>query len=487
MKKILFVAAGAIILLIAVLVTRTVMIGADTSIAVTPIQYEFYDGEAIAERLGEAVRIRTISWGDGRTPDANAFGAFAAFLERAYPAAHEAMTVERAGGYSLIYRWKGADAAQKPVGFIAHMDVVPVEQGTEDQWTRPPFSGDIHDGALWGRGSLDDKGHLMPIFEAIERLAASGFAPSRDIYLLIGHDEELGGPNGAAAIAETLKARGVHFAFTLDEGSGVVDGLVPGVDKPVALISTAEKGSITLRFTARAEGGHSSAPQPDTAVSLAARAVVAASDHPFPAKIDANVTAFLHAIAPELPFFNRMLLSNLWLTDHMVKTRLMKDPVTAASLHTTTAPTMIEGGAKSNILPQNAYAIINYRIHPRDSVQSVRDRAQRLAGGDIAIEVLSSQEPSPQSSIKSDAYKAIADTTAMIFGPVPVAPSLTLQGTDSKHYVDLADDNYRFTPFIYENADLKRIHGTDEHVSLENLARAAAWYEAFIRKTAGAP
>lgn len=485
MKKMPFIALGAVVLLAAVLVGRTMMIGSNASVAQTPIAYDVYDGEAIAGRLGEAVRFKTISWGDGRAPDADAFNGFAAFLARAYPAAHEAMTVERADGYSLIYRWPGSDASQKPIAFLAHMDVVPVEQGTEDQWTRPAFSGVIHDGALWGRGSLDDKGHLMPILEAMEKLAASGFAPSRDIYLLIGHDEELGGPDGAAAIAETLKARGVHFDFTLDEGSGVVDGLIPGIAKPVALISTAEKGSITLRFTANAEGGHSSAPQPDTAVSLAARAVVAMSDHPFPAKIDANVVAFLHAIAPELPFFNRMLLSNLWLTDHMVKTRLMKDPVTAASLHTTTAPTMIEGGAKSNILPQQASAIVNYRIHPRDSVASVRERAMRLAGENINVEVLSAQEPSRQSSIKADAYLAIAETTALIFGDVPIAPSLTLQGTDSKHYVDLADGNYRFTPFVYENADLKRIHGTDERVSLENLARAAAWYEALIRRTAG--
>src|SRR5690606_14608836 len=251
------------------------------------------------------------------------------------------------------------------------------------------------------------------------------------------------------------------------------------------LISIAEKGSTTLKLTAHAEGGHSSAPGKDTAVSIASRAVLAVNDEPYPLEIDADMVKFLHAIAPEMPFAQRLALANLWLTKPIIAKTLGESPTAAAALRTTTAPTMIDGGVKVNVLPQNASAVVNYRIHPRDSVAGVKARAERqVAALGVAVEALGGVEPSPQSSTTSAAYKAIAEATRDIFGAVPVAPFLTLQGTASRHYVGAADDNYRFTPFVYEPDDLKRIHGTDERLKIEDLVRGVSWYEAFIRRTA---
>jgi carboxypeptidase PM20D1 len=376
----------------------------------------------------------------------------------------------------------------KPIALLAHQDVVPVEPGTEDRWTHPPFGGVIDDGMVWGRGALDNKGQLIAIMEAVDRLAASGFQPARDIYLLFGHDEELGGEEGAKIIAETLTQRGVTLAMTLDEGSGVVDNLIPGAARPLALIATAEKGSVTLRFTARAEGGHSSAPAKDTAVSLVSRAVVAVTDNPHPVKIDRNVVDFLHGIAPETPFMQRLMLSNLWITGSLVKSRLADNPTTAASLHTTTAPTIISGGVKLNVLPQSASAMVNYRIHPRDSVEDVVSRARNSINDErVTIEVLSASEPSPRASQTGDEYRAIEESVADVFGSISIAPSLTLQGTDTKHFTEIADNNYRFTPFIYEPDDLKRMHGDDERIRIIDLARGAAWYEDFLKRAAGEP
>ncbi|MCB2098555.1 MAG: M20/M25/M40 family metallo-hydrolase [Parvularculaceae bacterium] len=482
LKKILIGSVGAIALFVAILIGRTMALpGANgAAVTLTPPQV---DAAAAAERLGAAIRIETVSWGD-REIDAAAFSAFAAFLERAYPAAHAAMTRETVNGHSLLYRWKGAGDAP-PVGFIAHIDVVPVEPGSESGWTHPAFSGAVADGAIWGRGAMDNKGQLIAMMEAAERLAASGFRPSSDIYFLFGHDEEIGGRAGAGEIRKRLDAQGVHFAFTLDEGSGLGRGLIPGVATPAALIATAEKGATSLKFTAHAEGGHSSAPGADTAISLVSRAIVEASDNPFPPKIDADMAAFLVAIAPDMPFMQRLLLANLWLTKPIVAGALTKDRTTAAALRTTTAPTLIDGGVKVNVLPQTASAVINYRIHPRDSVAGVTERARRQAAKyGVEVESLGGAEPSPQSSTSSAAYKAIAEATIAVFGPVTVAPFLTLQGTDSRHYVGAADDNYRFTPFVYEPDDLKRIHGTDERLKIDDLAYAIAWYEALIRKTA---
>ncbi len=491
MKNFLIVVIGGLAALVLVMGVRTGLSGGGPEAAVTRADLVAYDGAAIAARLGTSIRLQAVSKSLEATPDAQAFAGIAQFLSEAYPAAHAAMERDVVGEYSLIYKWQGTDTganagAQKPIGFIAHLDVVPVETGTEDEWTRPPFSGAVHDGSVWGRGALDNKGQVIALMEAVERLAGEGFAPARDIYFLFGHDEELGGDKGAGAIAERLKARGVSLAWTIDEGSGLAQGIVPGIEKPVALISTAEKGSVTLRFTARGQGGHSSTPAPDTAVSILSRAVLAVTDNPYPLKLDDNVIAFLHALAGEMPFSRRLIMTNLWLTGPLVKNQLKGDALTAASLHTTTAPTIIRGGEKSNILPQQATAIVNYRIHPRDNVEAVRDRAVKLINDDrVTVEIAGGREPSPQSSASGEGYRAIAATTTAIFGDIVLAPALTLQGTDSRHYAEIADDNYRFTPFVYTPDDLQRIHGTDERVKIENLANAAAWYEALMRRTAG--
>jgi carboxypeptidase PM20D1 len=481
---VLVVAAG-LALLAAIMVGRALTLPGASATALAPRDFgSAEENAAVAERLAEALRFQTISHGDGEDHDIAAFDGFAAFLERSYPAAYRVMEREKVG-YSLLYRWRG-DGDAAPIAFIAHIDVVPVEPGTEDQWTHPPFAGVVADGHVWGRGAMDDKGHLIALMEAAERLAASGFRPARDIYFLFGHDEEIGGADGAGGMRRVLDARGVRFEWTLDEGSGLVTGVIPNVVSPIALISIAEKGSTTLRFTASAPGGHSSAPGKDTAVSLAARAVVAVSDHPYPLEIDAEMAAFLRSVAPQLSFSERVVLANLWLTAPFVAKSLGENPTTAAALRTTTAPTMIEGGVKVNVLPQTASAIVNYRIHPRDTVAGVKARAEALiADPRVKVEALGGVEPSPVSSKESAGYRALAETTAEIFGPVPVAPFLTLQGTDTRHFVGAADDNYRFTPFIYEPDDLKRIHGTDERVRIVDIVRAAAWYEALMRRTAG--
>ncbi len=486
MKNAFLVLAGLFLGLLFIAVGRTLLSGSASDIAVTSASYNVYDSEKIAKHLSRAITFKTISDDGDWTPDAEVFGGFADFLATTYPAAHSAMERERVNGHSLVLRWPGAGAAgKKPIAFLAHLDVVPIETGTEGEWAQAPFSGVVKDGLVWGRGALDNKGQIIALMEAAERLAAEGFTPSRDVYFLFGHDEEIGGGGGAAKIVKTLAARGVRFAWTMDEGSGLVQGIIPGVEKPVALISTAEKGSVTLKLTARGQGGHSSTPAPDTAVSILSRAVLAVNDNPHPLKLDDNVVAFMHALAGEMAFAQRLVLTNMWLTGPIVKKQLSANPLTAASLHTTTAPTMIDGGQKLNILPQQASAIVNYRIHPRDSVASVRERAERLINDErVTVEIVGSKEPSPQSSATSEGYQAITKTTALIFGDIPVAPTLTLQGTDSHHYMEIADDNYRFTPFIYQPDDLQRMHGTDERINVENLARAAAWYEAFIRDTA---
>ena len=486
MKKVLMIVAAGLASLVTLMVARTLIFFSPSNAATQQIAMASDPAEAnrLAQLLSQAITYRTISLGQGRPINAAGFNRFNIFLADAFPAIHAVAEKQLIADHSLMLRWPGSgDGA--PIALLAHSDVVPVEPGTERSWTHPPYAGVIEDGRVWGRGALDNKGQLIAIMAAADRLASKGFQPERDVYFLFGHDEELGGGAGAAAMVAALEAQGVSLAMTLDEGSGVVDGIIAAAENPLALIATAEKGSTSLKLSATARGGHSSTPGPDSAVSLVSRAIVAVNDDPYPLKIDKNVVAFLHGLAPELPLAQRVILTNLWITGPFVKDMLGADPNTAASLRTTTASTMISGGVKINILPQTADAFVNYRIHPRDTPESVLARAtKQIDDSRIDITVLGATPASPQSSRTSPAYAAIAQSVHDVFGPIAIAPSLTLQGTDSKHYVEIAEDTYRFTPFIYDRQDLTRIHGTDEFVTIENLARATDWYERFIERAA---
>lgn len=487
MKRILLIAAAGLAALCAIVAVRTAMASGGQTYAFAPPAPDGALDQVVAQHLSEAIRIKTVSHSLKDPADPATLSTMHAFLAQTYPAFSAAAERETVNGGSLLYRWRGTDPDAAPVVFLAHMDVVPVEAGTENDWTRPPFSGDIEGGYVWGRGALDDKGTLITLMEAGERLASEGFRPSRDIYFAFGHDEELGGGEGAAKIAALLAARGVHAAWTLDEGSGVIRGMKGLGPVPVALISVAEKGYASLTLTAHARGGHSSTPPDETAVTIVAKAVATLSDHPYPVKLDGPTAALLARLAPQMPLAKRALVANLWLTRGLVAGALAKDPVLAATMRTTTAPTMIGGGAKDNVIPQEADAVVNFRIHPRDTAEGVMARARKLID-DPRIDISYYEppnEPSPLASTSGEGYAALSKSISATFGNIPVAPFMTVGGTDSKHYAAVTGDAYRFTPFIVEPADLTRIHGTDERIAVEDLGRMTAFYETLIRNAAG--
>lgn len=245
---------------------------------------------------------------------------------------------------------------------MAHQDVVPVTPGTEKDWKYPPFAGTIADNAVWGRGTVDDKGSLVGLFEAIEALAVQGFKPKRSIYLVSGHDEEAGG-SGAIAAAAQLKAKGVKAIFTIDEGSIVLTD-TPVINGPAILIGVGEKGYGTLKVTANAPGGHSSMPPAETGVETLAKAILDITGDPFPMEVRGPGASMIEVLAAKKGGVTKMAVANQWLFGPILKRQLDGSPSTAAAFHTTIAPTMLEGSPKENVLPQSANALINYRIAP---------------------------------------------------------------------------------------------------------------------------
>jgi carboxypeptidase PM20D1 len=480
MRRILIGIAGTILLAAVIVIAHTLMLAAPPDRpAATPSPIAV-DSRSVAQHLAQAVRFRTISYGGGagEAEKFAALDAMRAWMETTYPHFHK-QAAREIMDHTLIFTWKGRDASLPPVLLMAHMDVVPVVPGTEKDWSHAPFSGDVAGGYVWGRGSIDDKGSLITMLEAAERLAAKGFVPTRTLMFAFGQDEEVGGSKGNAMAAAALAARGVHFTWVLDEGGAIVNEPFPGVERPIAFVAVGEKGYLSLRLVAHGQGGHSSRPTNDMAIARLAEAVLAVVHHPFASGLDDVQREKLAVIAPQAPFITRLLLGNLWLTGPIV-TRYMEDiPDSAARLHTTIAPTLISGGVKDNVLPPQADATINFRLHPRDTIAGVIEHV-RKAIDDPKVSVTALSETQSEASKIADLHSAAGQfLMAQIqasFGAVPVAPDMTTGATDSRHYLPIADQVFRLDPFRFDADDLSRVHGTNERLAVGDLAPAVAFY-----------
>jgi carboxypeptidase PM20D1 len=439
------------------------------------------DLEAV-ERLAGALRIATVS-GPGGELRPHALQRFRRYLAARFPRVHAELERELVAGHSLLYTWSPeAPSAGAPLLLLAHQDVVPAGPEAAERWTHPPFDGVVAEGYLWGRGAMDDKGSLLAILEAVEGLLRDGFRPRRPVLLAFGHDEEIGG-RGAVALAERLERAGVRPFLVLDEGLAIAEGLMPGVERPVALVGVSEKGYLSLVLRATGEGGHSSAPPRQTAVDVLARALQRLRDRPLPAGIDGPVEELFTTLAAEMPFDRRLVLANLWLFEPLVVRELAARPATDALLRTTTAPTMLSGSVKDNVLPTEATAVVNFRLHPRDTADAVAEHVRRAVNDPrVEVEVYGgfASEASPVSPTTGPAWELLAGTVARVAPEAVVAPSLVLGGTDARHYAGLTPHVYRFAPVTVGPGDLERVHGVDERLSLEDYGRMVRFYRALI-------
>ena len=486
-KRLLLGLLGAVVLLAAVLVANTLRQGS-RQVMVPALPPMAVDKAAVAESMATAVRAKTVSGLLDPAGVAPEFDALHAHLQKRYPLVHGAMQREVVGAHSLLYTWKGSDAQAKPILLLAHQDVVPVAPGTESLWKKPPFAGVIEDGMVWGRGTLDNKSNLITQMEAAEMLLAAGFKPRRTVYLAFGHDEEVGGKLGAVPMVALLKQRGVKLEFVLDEGLAVTEGILPGVKQPLALIGLAEKGILSLRFTATAAPGHSSMPPAagNSAIGMLSAALARLDNNPVPGGIKGAAAELFAAVAPELPFGQRLAMSNLWLLKPVVEGMLGKGASTNAMMRTTTALTIINAGNKENVLPGKAEAVVNFRILPGDTAESVTAHAKRVIADDrIDIQPISAAaEASRLSSPSAEAYKLIERTVREVFPDSLVAPGLVLAGTDSRHFQDIAEQTYRFMPIRFAAQDLARVHGTDERISIDQLADMVRFYHRLLMQSA---
>jgi carboxypeptidase PM20D1 len=428
----------------------------------------------LAESLSLAVQIPTISNADPLKEDREVFLRFQAFLEQRYPTMYRELEIKRFGD-SLLYKWKGEKEEAELI--LAHYDVVPHEgQG----WTTDPFGGEITGEHVIGRGTLDDKGNCILLHEAIESLLAEGFKPKKTIYLAIGADEEVGGRRGAVEMAAYLKEIGAKIHTILDEGGAVTVDVIEGARKPLALIGLAEKGSTNFKLTLRGSGGHSSMPPPKNVIGEMADIIAKIDDNPAKVALTSTVQAMFETMAPYIMGVKGKLLGRIKKLFPVVSKILVSSPTTNSLVRTTTTVTMVKGGNAPNVIPAKVEAIVNARILQGDSVEKVSTRLRELIGDKAELEVALHEEPSKVTPHDTQEFELLKDSIEHIFGDVVVVPYLMSGGSDARHYQDLSEHIFRFSPVVMTKKDVASVHSADEMITLDNLDKGYAFFRDYL-------
>ncbi|XP_044302103.1 N-fatty-acyl-amino acid synthase/hydrolase PM20D1 [Varanus komodoensis] len=427
--------------------------------------------QELKEALQGAIRIQTVSF----SPDdqnLTALAEFEPYIRKAFPAVFSATFIQHEviGGYSHLFTVEGSNPQLQPYMLLAHIDVVPA---SPDNWdVSDPFSAEERDGFIYGRGTLDNKNSVMGILHALEFLLRRNYRPQRSFYIGLGHDEEVGGQKGAKKIVAVLESRGVHLSFLLDEGSFIFDGVITGIDKPVALIAVTEKGAITANLTVVSEPGHSSAPPKRTSIGILSEALSKLEQHPMPNLFAHGPELIMfEQLAAEFRFPLNIIMANLWLFAPLVSRFLEQNPATNALIRTTTAITMFHAGVKSNVIPPSANATVNFRIHSSQTVNEVLEIVDKTIDDKrVKIEMMDAFDPLPVSPWEDQTFgvQVFRQTILDVFPDVgSVAPGICIGNTDSRHYSNLTNAIYRFNPVIFKPNDLPRFHGLNERISIE--------------------
>ena len=428
-------------------------------------------------KLQALVRIPTVSNRDPDLVDTDAFDRLLDELRRRFPLVHEQLELTRIHTHGLLFRWAGR-TADRPIVLMAHLDVVPVE-GT---WQHPPFSGAVVDGNVWGRGTLDDKGCVAAICEAVELLLEDGFAPAQDVWLAYGCDEEVMGQAAPLAVEE-LERRGVRPWFVLDEGGAVASEAFPGVGAPIGVVGVTEKGVTSLELRVEGRGGHASTPARMGPTARIARAITRLDRSPMAASTPEPTVELLRRMAPHAPLPLRALLANAGrLGPVLTRALVAAGPESAAMTRTTVAVTTLSGSPALNVIAATAKAGVNIRIMVGDTVAGVLEHVRKVVDDDqVHIDVVEQHEPSPVSP-RDEAFELIEATISELFPDAVPSPYVMMAATDSRFFTRICDRVYRFAPFRMTKAQRESIHSYDEHLGVDAFLDGVRWYRRLIER-----
>lgn len=468
---------GALLVCLLIAVIRTLVLPKkQTSFALSE------DTERIdtySEKLSRMVQIETIS--NRNDPEIEKFLAFHKLLEELFPKVFETCEKVEIDG-NLLLKWKG-QSSEQPIMLISHMDVVEAT----GEWKYPPFSGTIAEGKIWGRGSADTKCSLMAFLQAAEEMISEGYVPACDIYMGSSCTEEIGG-SGAPKLANWLKEHGVHLFMLCDEGGSIIQDPIGGVHGHFAAVGIFEKGYGDVKFIARSNGGHASAPGKNTPIPRLAKFISHVEKKtPFRVAFTPAVNAMFTRIAPYVGNFGlRLVMANLWLFRPLLKKVMpMISPQAAAMLQTTIAFTMQSGSAGYNVLPQEASVCANMRYIPHqgtdESIEIITELAKKFG---LETEVIYRGYPSKSLDLEGEAFAITQDTIKSCFPGIGILPYVVTGGTDARFYDEVADSCVRFSPVNYGPEQMAGMHGLNENIEAGCLPGAVDYYKEIIKAQA---
>ena len=467
-----------IILFVLIILIRTLLFKAPEVKNKEIDEVKFDDKKAI-KSLQELVKCKTISYEDVKQEDNKEFEKLLNLLPKLYPYVCKKAKLKKFDGRGILFHIKGKDS-NNPAIFMAHYDVVPVE---EELWSKPAFKALIEDNIMWGRGTLDTKNTFNGVLFAANTLLEKGFVPKHDVYLAFSGCEETFGV-GAAEMVKYFKKNNIEPSFVIDEGGAVVEGVFPGVKEACGLVGVAEKGCMDLKLSIKSNGGHASAPNPNGSFAQLAKACLDIESHPFKAHFNGPVAYMFDELGRRSSFLYRMIFANLWCFKPILDMICRKSGGQLNALvRTTTAFTQARGSEASNVIPPSAELIANVRINPNDSVDGVVEYARKvIKNNNIEISALNGSEPSRVSTIDSDGYRLIKEAIEDTWKGCVVAPYLMVQASDSRHYGEISDKVYRFSAADLTDEEIESIHGVDEHIRLDTIRRAVEFFIRVMRE-----
>lgn len=501
---------SALLLLIIIVLVKTFIYPFHKTTATNEVStLNTFPSDQAIKRFAGGIRIPTISNDIYEETNFKPFDDFKAYLPKVYPDIYKSMDTLTINKYGLVFHWKGKNKDLKPILFLSHYDVVPVigydpqtdiatdtlfqpndnpitrMDSVQLKWDYSPFSGAVADGRIYGRGTLDMKCMLFSLFEAAETLIAEGFQPEQDIWFAFGHDEEVGGKQGASHIANYFKDKGITFDAVYDEGGIIADAgsIIESIEKPMALIGTSEKGFLTLRIKAFGLGGHSSMPPANSSLVYIAEIIEKLNKNQMKPRLIPPVVSFLNNIGGDMDFTSRMAIANLWLFKPLLFNSLSKIPVANALIRSTTAITMAKGSDAPNVITSVSEVTVNFRILPGETVNDAINHVNELCKGyDVEIETLSAREPSAVSPENTAGFKTAIEAIQQLYPNAITSSYVTIGGTDAYKYQIVSDNIYRFLPIDLNLEEQRTIHNENEHITLDNYGRMI-WYFGQLMKT----
>ena len=471
----LYTVIGLLLLFLLVLVTRAIWVKARARALGSYIDHESPEKqEYYADRLARMIRCQTVSREDSFAPEE--FKKLHRVMEELFPLIHSRGERMIFSDDCWIYRLPGKDTGRN-IMLMSHHDVVKAE----GNWTYPPFGGEIHDGALWGRGTVDTKTPLFAEFSALEELLESGWEPPVNVYIGSSHNEELGG-DGIPLARDYFKKRGIRFELILDEGGAVISPPLPGMKCTCAMLAVHEKGRCYLRCRAEENKGHASlTPGKGTPVERMSR-FIAESQGIFLRRMYPEVRAMFESLCPYLPFPLRLVFSNLWCFRPLLVRLIPAINASAGSmLGTTCSFRGIHGGKQEEKTEDFCECTALLRcVDDKDQQKDLEALKQLGQKHGVTVEV-TELEFYPPANMDCLGYQHAKKTAEKMFPASAVSPFILPAGTDARHMRDVSDAVVRFAPIAINDQQYGSVHGDDENISLPAIGNAVAYYRELLR------